>query len=118
MALTGTVVQVIGSTLDAEFEQDKLPEIFNALEVMNPATNQKLVCEVEQHLGRNRVRAVAMASTDGIVRGTAITDTGKPISVPVGKAALGRILNVLGEPVDGWGPLAADAARSPIHREA
>src|SRR6185436_16641548 len=99
------------------FEQDHLPEIFNALEVNNPATNQKLVCEVEQHLGRNRVRAVAMSSTDGIVRGTAITDTGKPISVPVGKAALGRILNVLGEPVDGWGPIAA-GEKSPIHREA
>jgi len=117
MAKLGKVVQVIGSTLDAEFEQDHLPEIFNALEVNNPATNQTLVCEVEQHLGRNRVRAVAMSSTDGIVRGTAITDTGKPISVPVGKAALGRILNVLGEPVDGWGPIAA-GEKSPIHREA
>ena len=117
MAKTGKVVQVIGSTLDAEFEQSHLPEIFNALEVNNPATGQKLVCEVEQHLGRNRVRAVAMASTDGIVRGTAIVDTGKPISVPVGKAALGRILNVLGEPVDGWGPVMA-GERSPIHREA
>ena len=117
MAKTGKVVQVIGSTLDAEFEQDHLPEIFNALEVNNPATGLKLVCEVEQHLGRNRVRAVAMSSTDGIVRGTAILDTGKPISVPVGKAALGRILNVLGEPVDGWGPVMA-GERSPIHREA
>ena len=117
MAKTGKVVQVIGSTLDAEFEQDHLPEIFNALEVNNPATGLKLVCEVEQHLGRNRVRAVAMSSTDGIVRGTAIIDTGKPISVPVGKAALGRILNVLGEPVDGWGPVQA-GERSPIHREA
>ena len=84
----------------------------------NPATGQKLVCEVEQHLGRNRVRAVAMSSTDGIVRGTDILDTGKAISVPVGKAALGRILNVLGEPVDGWGPIAKDATYSPIHREA
>ena len=118
MANTGKVVQVIGSTLDAEFAQSKLPEIFNALEVLNPATGLKLVCEVEQHLGRNRVRAVAMASTDGIIRGSEITDTGSPISVPVGKAALGRILNVLGEPVDGWGPIQAGASRSPIHREA
>ena len=118
MAKIGKVVQVIGSTLDAEFAQDHLPEIFNALEVQNPATGLKLVCEVEQHLGRNRVRAVAMSSTDGIVRGTDITDTGKPISVPVGKAALGRIMNVLGEPVDGWGPIPAGAATSPIHREA
>ena len=93
-----------------------LPAIFNALEVQNPATGQKLVCEVEQHLGRNRVRAVAMSSTDGIVRGSSIVDTGKPISMPVGKAALGRILNVLGEPVDQWGPLPA-SERSPIHRE-
>ncbi|HLX61271.1 MAG TPA: F0F1 ATP synthase subunit beta [Planctomycetota bacterium] len=118
MANMGKVVQVIGSTLDAEFEQEKLPDIFNALEVHNPATGQKLVCEVEQHLGRNRVRAVAMSSTDGIVRGTDVLDTGKAISVPVGKAALGRILNVLGEPVDGWGPIQKDAVYSPIHREA
>ena len=117
MANMGKVVQVIGSTLDAEFDQENLPAIYNALEVHNPATGVKLVCEVEQHLGRNRVRAVAMASTDGIVRGSAVTDTGKPISVPVGKAALGRILNVLGEPVDGWGPL-IEGDRSPIHREA
>ncbi len=118
MSNMGKVVQVIGSTLDAEFTQDKLPDIFNALEVHNPATGQKLVCEVEQHLGRNRVRAVAMSSTDGIVRGTDVLDTGKAISVPVGKAALGRILNVLGEPVDGWGPIQKDAVYSPIHREA
>ncbi|HYF50805.1 MAG TPA: F0F1 ATP synthase subunit beta [Planctomycetota bacterium] len=118
MANVGKVVQVIGSTLDAEFNQEKLPEIFNALEVKNPATGQVLVCEVEQHLGRNQVRAVAMSSTDGIVRGTEIVDTGKPISVPVGKAALGRIMDVLGNPVDGWGPIAADAAKSPIHRSA
>ncbi len=118
MANMGKVVQVIGSTLDAEFSQDKLPDIFNALEVHNPATGQKLVCEVEQHLGRNRIRAVAMSSTDGIVRGTEILDTGKAISVPVGVAALGRILNVLGEPVDGWGPIQTGATYSPIHREA
>ncbi len=117
MANVGKVVQVIGSTLDAEFNQDHLPEIYNALEVKNPATGKTLVCEVEQHLGRNRVRAVAMASTDGIVRGTEINDTGKAISMPVGKAALGRILNLLGEPVDDWGPL-PPCDRSPIHREA
>ncbi|MGD0091507.1 MAG: F0F1 ATP synthase subunit beta [Planctomycetota bacterium] len=117
MAKVGKVVQVIGSTLDAEFEQDHLPEIFNALEVHNPATGKKLICEVEQHLGRNRVRAVAMASTDGIVRGTEVLDTGTRISMPIGKAALGRILNVLGEPVDDWGPL-PPADRWPIHREA
>jgi len=117
MSKVGKVVQVIGSTLDAEFEQDHLPDIFNALEIHNPATGKKLICEVEQHLGRNRVRAVAMASTDGIVRGTDALDTGRRISVPVGKAALGRILNVLGEPVDDWGPLPA-AESWPIHRDA
>ena len=117
MAKVGKVVQVIGSTLDAEFEQDHLPDIFNALEVHNPATGKKLICEVEQHLGRNRVRAVAMASTDGIVRGTEVLDTARRISMPVGKAALGRILNVLGEPVDDWGPLPPSESW-PIHREA
>jgi F-type H+-transporting ATPase subunit beta len=113
----GRVVQVIGSTLDAEFPQEGLPGIYNALEVKNPATGKMLVCEVEQHLGRNRVRAVALASTDGIVRGTEIVDTGKPITMPVGKAALGRILNLVGEPVDEWGPL-PPAERWPIHRPA
>jgi F-type H+-transporting ATPase subunit beta len=117
MANVGKVTQVIGSTLDAEFAQGSLPAIYNALEVSNPATGQKLVCEVEQHLGRNTVRAVAMASTDGIVRGSDILDTGSPISVPVGKSALGRILNVLGEPVDGWGPVSS-GNKMPIHREA
>ncbi|HEY3324743.1 MAG TPA: F0F1 ATP synthase subunit beta [Planctomycetota bacterium] len=117
MTNMGKVVQVIGSTLDAEFEQDHLPRIYNALEVQNPATGKTLVCEVEQHLGRNRVRAVAMASTDGVVRGTQILDTGQPISMPVGKAALGRILNLLGEPVDNWGPI-PESTRMPIHREA
>jgi len=117
MAKIGKVVQVIGSTLDAEFEQGHLPAIYNALEIKNPATGETLIGEVEQHLGRNRVRAVAMSSTDGLVRGSAVVDTGAPISVPVGKAALGRIMNVLGEPVDGWGPVQAGATRSPIHRE-
>ncbi len=83
----------------------------------NPATDEWLTCEVEQHLGRNRVRAVALSSTDGIVRGTEIEDTGQPITMPVGKAALGRILNLLGEPVDMWGPL-PEGERWPIHRPA
>jgi len=117
MANMGKVVQVIGSTLDAEFSAEKLPRIYNALKVKNPATGDWLTCEVEQHLGRNRVRAVALASTDGIVRGTDIEDTGQPIAMPVGKAALGRILNLLGEPVDMWGPL-PEGERWPIHRPA
>jgi len=117
MANMGKVVQVIGSTLDAEFTAEHLPEIYNALRVKNPATDDWLTCEVEQHLGRNRVRAVALASTDGIVRGTEIEDTGQPITMPVGKAALGRIMNLLGEPVDQWGPL-PEGERWPIHRPA
>src|SRR3954462_15239269 len=98
----GKVVQVIGSTLDAEF--DVLPAIYNALDMQieDPGTGAKtrLVAEVQQHLGRNRVRAVAMASTDGLTRGTQVTDTGSPISMPVGKETLGRIFNVLGDTVD------------------
>ncbi|MFH0939181.1 MAG: F0F1 ATP synthase subunit beta [Planctomycetota bacterium] len=117
MTNIGKVTQVVGSTLDVEFEQDHLPKIFNALEINNTATGGKLICEVEQHLGRNTVRAVAMSSTDGIVRGAQALDTGNPICMPVGKVALGRILNVLGEPVDGWGPLPAHET-APIHREA
>jgi F-type H+-transporting ATPase subunit beta len=113
MANVGKVVQVIGSTLDAEFQPEKLPAIYNALEVQLPG--RKLVCEVEQHLGRNRVRAVALASTDGVVRGMDALDTGAPIAVPVGKAVIGRTLNLLGEPIDGWGPLPA-AEKWPIHR--
>ena len=117
MSNAGKVTQVIGSTLDAEFPQNHLPAIYNALEVQNPATGRKLVCEVEQHLGRNTVRAVAMASTDGIVRGSQIIDTGHPITMPVGKRALGRILNLVGEPIDDWGPL-PEGERMSIHREA
>ncbi len=111
----GTVVQVIGSTLDAEFEQDHLPQIYNSLEIQNRATGTKLICEVQKHLGRNRVRAVAMGSTDGIVRGDEAVDTDQPITVPIGKAVLGRIINVVGEPVDEKGPLDVKE-RWPIHR--
>ena len=113
MANIGKVVQVIGSTLDAEFQPEKLPAIYNALEIRLP--DRKLVCEVEQHLGRNRVRAVALATTDGVVRGMDALDTGAPIAMPVGKAALGRVVNLLGEPVDGWGALPA-SEKWPIHR--
>ena len=115
MSNTGKVVQVIGSTLDAEFAPGRLPGIYSALEVKNPATGQVLVCEVAQHLGRNRVRAVALATTDGIVRGTEVLDTGQPITMPIGKAALGRILNLRGDPVDDWGEL-PPSERWPIHR--
>ena len=117
----GKVVQVIGPVLDVEFAPEHLPELYSALAVNAPATATgeaiRLVAEVQQHIGRNQVRAVAMSSTDGLVRGMDVVDTGGPISVPVGKYALGRILNVLGEPVDGGPPITADAERWPIHRE-
>ncbi len=116
MANIGKVAQVIGSTLDAEFDNESLPKIYNALELKRPS-GETLVCEVEQHLGRNRVRAVAMGSTDGIVRGTDVLDTGSPITMPIGKPALGRIMNLLGEPVDNWGPIDTKD-RWPIHRPA
>ncbi|HEX4627839.1 MAG TPA: F0F1 ATP synthase subunit beta [Gemmatimonadales bacterium] len=117
----GTVVQVIGPVLDVEFEPERLPELYNALLIDQPGNGTpplRLVAEVQQHIGRNQVRAVAMSSTDGVVRGMEVVDTGSAITVPVGKAALGRILNVLGEPVDEGDPIPADVERWPIHREA
>ena len=116
---TGKVVQVIGPTIDAEFEPEHLPEIYNALSVSwedDDGTVHDLVCEVAQHIGRNQVRAVAMDATDGVTRGMEVVDTGHPISAPVGEASLGRILNVLGEPVDELGPVDA-TERWPIHRK-
>src|SRR5881397_1592468 len=116
----GKVVQVIGPVLDVEFEPERLPELYNALVIDHPGNGTPpvhLVAEVQQHIGRNQVRAVAMSSTDGVVRGMEVVDSGTAITVPVGKAALGRILNVLGEPVDEGDPIPADAERWPIHRE-
>jgi len=117
----GKVIQVIGPVLDVEFAPQQLPELYNALVVERPAGSDgpavRLVAEVQQHIGRNQVRAVAMSSTDGVTRGMEAVDTGQAITVPVGKAALGRILNVLGEPVDEGAPIPADAERWPIHRE-
>ncbi len=116
----GRVVQVIGPVLDVEFEPEKLPELYNALRIEssgNGGPAVRLTAEVEQHIGRNQVRAVAMSSTDGVVRGMEVVDLGEPITVPVGNAALGRILNVLGEPVDEGKPIPPTAERWPIHRE-
>ncbi|MGH7568401.1 MAG: F0F1 ATP synthase subunit beta [Gemmatimonadales bacterium] len=115
----GKVVQVIGPVLDVEFEPERLPELYTALRIEHSGNGApiRLVAEVQQHIGRNQVRAVAMSSTDGVVRGMEVVDTGQPITVPVGKAALGRILNVLGEPVDEGPPIPPDAERWPIHRE-
>jgi len=116
----GKVVQVIGPVVDVEFEEKKLPNILNALLITNPAISDEednLVIEVAQHLGDNVVRCIAMDITDGLVRGMPVKDTGKPIMVPVGRECLGRILNVVGRPVDGLGPI--DAKNwAPIHREA
>jgi F-type H+-transporting ATPase subunit beta len=114
----GRIIQVIGPVIDAEFEPDSMPEIYNALELNweHAGEEQRLVFEVAQHIGRNQVKAIAMDSTDGVQRGMEVVDTGQPISVPVGEAVLGRILNVLGEPVDEKGPVEA-TERWPIHRE-
>jgi F-type H+-transporting ATPase subunit beta len=103
----GKVVQVIGPVLDVQFAPENLPELYNAVELEwtgDEGEAHRLVCEVAQHMGRNQVRAVAMDSTDGVRRGMEVRDTGQAIAVPVGEAALGRILNVLGEPVDEAGP--------------
>jgi F-type H+-transporting ATPase subunit beta len=120
MSNTGSVVQIIGSTLDAEFET--LPAIYNAVEmdIVDPGTGAvtRLVAEVQAHLGRNRVRAVAMASTDGLVRGQPVRDTGSPIAMPVGDHTLGRIFNVLGETVDNGDQMPSDTPRRPIHAKA
>ncbi|MGI9076656.1 MAG: F0F1 ATP synthase subunit beta [Gemmatimonadaceae bacterium] len=115
---TGRIVQVIGPVLDVEFDAEQLPEIYNALEVTTgtDGEHRKVVVEVQQHIGRNQVRAVAMSSSDGLQRGMDVIDSGGPISVPVGEHALGRILNVLGDPVDNGPPIPADAPRLPIHR--
>ena len=116
----GKVVQVIGPVIDVEFQPELLPALYTALRVDGEgAVGERvhLVAEVQQHIGRNQVRAVAMSSTDGVVRGMPAVDTGGPITVPVGKEVLGRILNVLGEPVDGGAAISADVERWPIHRE-
>ena len=118
-AKVGRIVQIIGPVLDVEFEGTSLPAIYNALRVTGRAGDQiiDVVAEVEQHLGENRVRAVAMKPTDGLQRGMAVTDTGAPILMPVGPATLGRVLNVLGEPVDDPGRPVEAKEHWPIHRE-
>ncbi len=117
---TGKIVQVIGPVVDLEFAEGKLPGILNAILITNPtidATEDNLVVEVAQHLGNSVVRCIAMDNTDGLVRGQVGKDTGEPIQVPVGKASLGRILNVVGRPVDEKGPISAEKSY-PIHRPA
>ena len=112
----GRITQVIGSTFDAQFDEDKLPAIYNAVEI-DLGENGVLTGEVQQHLGGGRIRCVALGSTDGMVRGQDCSDTGTPVSVPVGDATLGRVFNVLGKPVDGRGEVEAEGYR-PIHQPA
>lgn len=111
----GRVSQVIGAVVDVSFEGAQLPEILNALEVSK--TGDRLVLEVQQHLGESTVRCIAMDSTDGLVRGMKVKNTGRPIAMPVGAATLGRVLNVIGEPIDEKGPVNTDQYL-PIHRAA
>ncbi|HEY9891327.1 MAG TPA: F0F1 ATP synthase subunit beta, partial [Candidatus Sericytochromatia bacterium] len=117
---TGVITKIIGPVIDAEFSNGKMPQIYNALKIQgtNPAGQEvSVTCEVQQLLGDNQVRAVAMSSTDGLVRGMEVVDTGAAITVPVGMATLGRIFNVLGEPVDNKGPVNNEDT-FPIHRPA
>ncbi|MEM1226704.1 MAG: F0F1 ATP synthase subunit beta [Planctomycetota bacterium] len=116
---TGRVTQVIGSTFDAEFDEGALPPIYNALTIKSEqkGVTIDLVGEVQQHLGGGRVRAIALGSTEGMMRGMEVTDTGKPVSVPVGQQTLGRVFNVLGDPIDQRGDVQADDYW-PIHRDA
>ncbi len=114
---TGKIVQIIGAVVDVEFPAGQLPDIYNAVIVNNQNKKQKIVLEVAQHIGNNVVRCVAMSSTDGLQRGMTAEDQGQPISVPVGRETLGRLFNVIGEPIDQRGEVKA-AERWPIHRPA
>ena len=111
----GKIIQVIGTVVDVEFAADELPEIYSAVELKNEG--EKLVLEVEQHVGNSWARCLALGATEGLARGTEVVDTGGPVSVPVGKASLGRLMNVLGDPIDGGEPIADDVERWPIHRK-
>ncbi|PZC40886.1 MAG: F-type H+-transporting ATPase subunit beta [Chloroflexi bacterium] len=114
--MTGQVRQIIGTVVDIEFPPDSLPAIFNAVEI-EVDKDKKLLTEVQQHLGNNWVRCLALDATEGLARGAMATDTGKPISVPVGPKTLGRIFNVNGEPLDPGEPIGDDVPRWPIHRK-
>jgi len=111
----GKVVQVIGTVVDVEFDQNNLPEIFNALELENEG--ERLVLEVEQHVGNSWARCLALGPTEGLARGVEVTDSGAAVSVPVGADSLGRLFNVVGDPIDNGEPVSKDAIRWPIHRK-
>ena len=118
MGETGTIVQVIGPSVDIRFESEKLPKLFNAVKIQYPDQKIDLTLEVAQHIGDNVVRCIALAATDGLVRGMKAIDAGAPISVPVGDQTLGRIFNLLGHPIDGKGPVKDPKKTYPIHRPA
>src|SRR5689334_1814872 len=117
----GKVIQIAGPAVDVQFSEGHLPDIYTAVRVVSEGFNVPqpidVVLEIQQHLGESRVRCVAMQATDGMVRGMKAIDLGGPISVPVGKGTLGRVMNVIGEPVDNLGPIQA-TQRNPIHRPA
>ncbi|MCS6886602.1 F0F1 ATP synthase subunit beta [Chloroflexus sp.] len=116
MPAKGVIQEIIGVVIRAKFPEDQVPEIYNAIEI--PLANGgRLVCEVQQQLGNGVVKAVAMGSTDGLRRGLEVIDTGRPIAVPVGPATLGRVFNVLGDPIDGKDPIGPEVERRPIHRD-
>ncbi|MBI4710874.1 MAG: F0F1 ATP synthase subunit beta, partial [Candidatus Omnitrophica bacterium] len=110
---SGKIIQVMGPSVDVEFQTDHLPQMLNALEVK--MKDRTLVLEVAQHIGDNVVRAIALASTDGLVRGMEVKDTGAPISVPVGEQTLGRIFNLLGQPIDEQGNVKDPEKKHSIH---
>ena len=116
----GTLIQVIGPVVDVQFSEGNIPAVLNALQIPRKnaeGADELLVCEVHQHLGEDRVRAVAMDSTDGLVRGMKVIDTGEPIKIPVGQELLGRMMNVIGEPIDGKGEIKSEM-EYPLHRHA
>ena len=116
----GIIAQVIGPVVDIDFEEGKLPKIYNSIKIPRndvDGNDDTLIVEVQQHLGENRVRTVAMDSTDGLVRGMKVFDTGEPISIPVGPGTLGRLINVVGEGIDGQGEIKGEK-KYPIHRHA
>ena len=116
----GSIVQIIGPVVDVQFESEELPEIYNAIRIYDESAHgevKDITAEVEQHLGENRVRAISMQPTEGLIRGMKTYDMGKPITIPVGRSTLGRVMNVLGQPVDQGGPIEATTFY-PIHRRA
>ena len=114
----GTIKQIIGPVVDVSFAAagSTIPDILNALEITRPS-GEKVILEVQQHLGEDSIRAVAMDSTDGLMRGMEVVDTGKNITMPVGEQIKGRLFNVVGEAIDGIGPVVKDAKSYPIHRK-